>query len=57
MTETENRKLRQIVEAVRNTGAKALQLTEVDQERLRHVVEAVRTVRPATVSAAAGERK
>jgi hypothetical protein len=54
---TNDQRLRQIVEAVRKTGAKALQLTEVDQERLRHVVEAIRTVRPTTMSAAVGDQK
>lgn len=57
MTETEARKLRQIIEAVRNTGAKPLHLTEVESDKLGHIVEAVRTVMPATVSAGAGDRK
>jgi CO dehydrogenase/acetyl-CoA synthase gamma subunit (corrinoid Fe-S protein) len=47
---TDAQKLRQIVEAVRKTGAKPLQLTETDPERLRHIVEAVRTTKPATAS-------
>ena len=53
---TNAQKLRQIVEAVRKTGAKPLQLTETHPERLRHIVEAVRAARPATVSAAEGDR-
>jgi len=47
---TDAQKLRQIVEAVRKTGAKPLQMTETDPERLRHIVEAVRTTKPATAS-------
>jgi len=50
MTEAEARKLRQVVEAVRNTGAKALQITEIESDKLRHIVEAVRTIKPATAS-------
>jgi 2-keto-3-deoxy-6-phosphogluconate aldolase len=57
MTEAEARKLRQIVEAVKSTGARPLELTETHPDRLRHVVEAVRTVKPATMSAGAGEQK
>jgi len=54
---TDAQKLRQIVEAVRKTGARPLELTEVDSDKLRHIVEAVRAVRPATVSAAEGDRR
>ncbi|MCG7853405.1 MAG: hypothetical protein MIO92_12865 [Methanosarcinaceae archaeon] len=54
---TDAQKLRNIVEAVRKTGAKALQLTEVAPERLRQIVEAVRTVRPATMSTGAEDQK
>ena len=57
MTETEAKKLRQTVEAVRKTGAKPLELTETDPNKLRHVVEAVRATRPATASAGAGDRR
>jgi hypothetical protein len=54
---TNEQKLRQIVEAVRKTGAKAPDLTEVESDKLRHIVEAVRAIEPATVSAAAGDQK
>jgi len=54
---TDAQKLRQIVEAVRKTGARPLELTETQSERLRHIVEAVRATRPATVSATEGDRR
>jgi hypothetical protein len=54
---TNDQRLRQIVEAVRKTGARPLELTETQLERLRHIVKAVCAAGPATVSAAEGDRR